>query len=304
MFPVLIKQHNWRSIIDVFAGYVRALLAASEGQGTRFALHRDISATNLLVTKNCAPRVADWGFGCIDNDVARRTASTVERIGTAVYMGVRVLYGCDERSVVDDLESLFLVFGHCLWKEFGTKNPLYEGLWLGKSKTDVAILDREKWLVDKESLVDEMELSPRCPNALQHLLEAMYDALFSGTARIRLYRKSLKEMRVAARDVGEWQRIFTSSAELLDSYNANNMPCLYELRAYAARSLANNEAAVDEITRDFSRLNSQAGQTPPSPVPGQGRNSVRRSASFGGHNVEATPPANLRRKRDVTSSAA
>ncbi|KAJ2142721.1 hypothetical protein IW136_001879, partial [Coemansia sp. RSA 678] len=95
-------------IIDIFAGYVHTLVAAAGIDNGQYALHRDISIGNLMVTEDGSPYIIDWGCGrvCAEDDGPRSSAK--EMIGTAVYMGIRILAGCNARSVIDDLESMFL----------------------------------------------------------------------------------------------------------------------------------------------------------------------------------------------------
>ncbi|KAJ2124473.1 hypothetical protein IW147_001642, partial [Coemansia sp. RSA 720] len=101
------KPDSWQ-MIDIFAGYFHALLVAATGneQG-EFILHRDISAMNLLV-KDSQPFVIDWGNG-IHAFSADRIASKSVRVGTAPFMGIRVLNRSSRRSLIDDVESLFLL---------------------------------------------------------------------------------------------------------------------------------------------------------------------------------------------------
>ncbi|KAJ2402860.1 hypothetical protein GGI23_000399 [Coemansia sp. RSA 2559] len=93
-------------VIDLFAGYSHTILAASSGRGDKIVLHRDISTGNLLVRES-KPFVIDWGLRLCAHD-ANRIASTTPRVGTAPFMGVRVLNSQPKRSCIDDLESLFL----------------------------------------------------------------------------------------------------------------------------------------------------------------------------------------------------
>ncbi|KAJ2394058.1 hypothetical protein GGI23_004836, partial [Coemansia sp. RSA 2559] len=94
------------TVIDLFAGYSHTILAASSGRGGMTVLHRDISAGNLLVRES-KPFVIDWGLGLCTHG-ASRIASTTPRVGTAPFMGIRVLNAQPKRSCIDDLESLFL----------------------------------------------------------------------------------------------------------------------------------------------------------------------------------------------------
>ncbi|KAJ2654208.1 hypothetical protein IWW48_006254, partial [Coemansia sp. RSA 1200] len=101
------------SIIDVFAGYAHTLLAAAviETQ-KKYALHRDVSMGNLMVSAKGAPYVIDWGCGRVCTNGEEPRSSGKQMIGTVIYMSIRILTNCKKKSVVDDLESLFLVFCH------------------------------------------------------------------------------------------------------------------------------------------------------------------------------------------------
>ncbi|KAJ2244038.1 hypothetical protein GGH97_003331, partial [Coemansia sp. RSA 475] len=113
-------------IIDIFAGYVHTLVAAAGIDNGQYALHRDISIGNLMVTEDGSPYIIDWGCGrvCAEDDGPRSSAKEI--IGTAVYMGIRILAGCNARSVIDDLESMFLVLVHYVWLTYGKMDPIYK----------------------------------------------------------------------------------------------------------------------------------------------------------------------------------
>ncbi|KAJ2645762.1 hypothetical protein IWW40_005875 [Coemansia sp. RSA 1250] len=97
-------------IVDAFAGYAHTLIAAATmDTDTNFVLHRDVSTGNLMISNDKMPYVIDWGYGriCAENEVP--SYSDKKMIGAAVYMSIRVLKQCWKRSVIDDLESLFLL---------------------------------------------------------------------------------------------------------------------------------------------------------------------------------------------------
>ncbi|KAJ2500342.1 hypothetical protein GGI11_007883, partial [Coemansia sp. RSA 2049] len=61
-------------IIDVFAGYVHTLIAAVVvDRQHKYALHHDVSMSNLTVSAKGAPYVIDWGCGrvCTDGEKPR-----------------------------------------------------------------------------------------------------------------------------------------------------------------------------------------------------------------------------------------
>ncbi|PIA12894.1 hypothetical protein COEREDRAFT_12035 [Coemansia reversa NRRL 1564] len=150
-------------IINIFAGYAHTLIAAAiVDDNKKFVLHRDISTGNLTVQNN-RPFIIDWGCGrvCIKDEC--RTSSAKELIGTTIYMGIRVLKGYRTRSVIDDLESLFLVLCHCLWKSIGEKNEKFRNLYfavLQQSEDDY--IDEDKADRDpkrlRETVVDAENL--------------------------------------------------------------------------------------------------------------------------------------------------
>ncbi|KAJ2793793.1 hypothetical protein H4R20_006435, partial [Coemansia guatemalensis] len=95
------------AVVDIFAGYFHTILAASSVCDGEVILHRDISAGNLLV-RDSMPFVIDWGLGLYAH-AKSRVVSTTPLVGTAPFMGVRVLCSMERRSCIDDIESLLLV---------------------------------------------------------------------------------------------------------------------------------------------------------------------------------------------------
>ncbi|KAJ2077127.1 hypothetical protein H4R24_005316, partial [Coemansia sp. RSA 988] len=254
LFSLYVAQKAWDKITDVFAGYVHTLLAASNGEGGRFALHRDISMNNLLISEGNTPFIIDWGYGCIDNISAKRTASTYEKIGTAVYMGIRVLHGCGDRSVVDDLESLFLVFCHCLWESFGTVADLFTNMWLsGSTTTELMINHRIGWLGTAETFLASMKLKVECPDVLQRFALGMYNLLFPTTHPISSYHAKLDEERDSAKQVSEWLLVFEHAVGARHATGSTAMPCLQHLYNYAD-SISRDTVFVDSQLRGMSSL--------------------------------------------------
>ncbi|KAJ2505217.1 hypothetical protein GGI11_007086, partial [Coemansia sp. RSA 2049] len=131
-----------KRVVDIFAAYAHTLIAAARiGKDNRFVLHRDISLGNLMVTHSGQPYIIDWGYGCVcDSSICHRPASGKVIVGTTIYMSIRVLFNKETRSLIDDLESLFLVFCHCLWTTYGnTRNEYYKDLWVKGNKLQVEL---------------------------------------------------------------------------------------------------------------------------------------------------------------------
>ncbi|KAJ2824345.1 hypothetical protein IWW50_003373, partial [Coemansia erecta] len=136
-------------IIDAFAAYSHAILAATSGRDGEMVLHRDISTGNLLI-HGAEPFIIDWGLGLCDRD-ENRVVSTFHCIGTAPFMGIRVLKRKEKRSCVDDLESLFLVLSKCVWSKYGVKGNSYKSLWHQDTSVDSLFDSRSGWLASEES---------------------------------------------------------------------------------------------------------------------------------------------------------
>ncbi|KAJ1763866.1 hypothetical protein LPJ74_006751, partial [Coemansia sp. RSA 1843] len=217
-------------IIDIFAAYTHTLISAAKIHENRFVLHRDVSLGNLMVTRKGHPYIIDWGCGnvCyIDKD---RLPSGKVIVGTAIYMGIRILRKCRTRSVVDDLESLFLVFCHCLWRQYGTENPYYEYLWT-RGDLDLVTLTRTNWLRSKAALFEHMEIKGCLPEPYRILAEGMFDLLFPSSFPISSFERNIDDPRVAAFSSSEWLHIFE---EAVDVTGATATPYLKQLQDYMA----------------------------------------------------------------------
>ncbi|KAJ2547418.1 hypothetical protein EV175_005230, partial [Coemansia sp. RSA 1933] len=204
-------------VIDTFAAYAHTLIAAAKvDEDSQFVLHRDVSLRNLMVKPSGHPYVIDWGYGRIcDSDASRRTALGKVIIGTTIYMGIRILDKYKTRSVVDDLESLFLVFCHCIWRTYGNiKNKHYDNLWKCGDMHTVT-LTRKDWLGSKITLLKRMDtISGTLPESYQMLIEGMFDLLFPSSSPIGSFEDCHDDPRVKAFKSSEWLSVFERAAEI------------------------------------------------------------------------------------------
>ncbi|KAJ2717748.1 hypothetical protein GGI07_005940, partial [Coemansia sp. Benny D115] len=118
------KEHSLDNEVDRIVQKVTTCLVQARKAGV---LHRDISTSNIVVTESSVS-VIDWGYSRTDDsvlpcikekvntawDIDIDEITTIEEendgnIGTPSYMGVRILMGGMDRSLLDDIESLFYV---------------------------------------------------------------------------------------------------------------------------------------------------------------------------------------------------
>ncbi|KAJ2498643.1 hypothetical protein GGH96_004144 [Coemansia sp. RSA 1972] len=238
--------HTPSKIIDVFAGYVHTLVAAAgiDDKG-RYALHRDISVGNLMVTKNGSPYIIDWGCGrvCEMNDDPRESAKEI--IGTAVYMGIRILAGCKTRSVIDDLESMFLVLTHCIWHTYGKKDSTYKHLWIF---TDLDLVKdmRGSWLSTKDTFFFKMCGSETLPKALRTFVDSLYRLLFPPTFSIGTLNAESSDTRQEDFKVEAWLNAFNAAAKIAKKGSKMCMPNLDMLRKYVRKNLDRRISFLNE----------------------------------------------------------
>ncbi|KAJ2522188.1 hypothetical protein H4217_000921 [Coemansia sp. RSA 1939] len=234
-------------IIDVFAGYVHTLLAAAViDSQNKYALHRDVSMGNLMVSVKGAPYVIDWGCGRVCTHGEEPRSSGKQMIRTAIYMGIRILTNCATRSVVDDLESLFLVFCHCLWRRYGKRNAHYEDIWSVKSLSNVSNA-RIAWLVSEKNFFDRMGLSENdTPKALRALAIGMYTVLFPSKSPIHSFSADDDDPRVDAFDAQEWLQVFDIAIGYASINGGVHMRCLHKLRKYVKRKSARRISFIVE----------------------------------------------------------
>ncbi|KAJ2809522.1 hypothetical protein H4R20_000024 [Coemansia guatemalensis] len=117
----------------MFVRFSHSLLKANAGDGKKFLLHWDIPTGNLLITQVGKPQVIDWGCGLVvSTDSPHRQPSAGVVVGTASYMGCRVLMGEFKHSVIDDFVLLFLVYSANLAEIFGTPDSSWQqDMWGG-----------------------------------------------------------------------------------------------------------------------------------------------------------------------------
>ncbi|KAJ2862238.1 hypothetical protein GGI22_002244, partial [Coemansia erecta] len=206
-------------IVDIFAGYLHTLLVAADGDEDGYILHRDISAGNLLVKDDKHPYIIDWGCGLVAKKNQSRTPSTNAIIGTAPFMGIRVLYRTSYRSLLEDLESLFLVLSLCLWNKFGdgqskSRDDNFEKMWRGTLTTEDIIESRAQWLHSHDSYWSTMKIKD-CPDCLTELATGMYDLLFpEGGTFIRKHACKDIDPRITQFKAKNWTKIFRTAADL------------------------------------------------------------------------------------------
>ncbi|KAJ2829551.1 hypothetical protein IWW50_000793 [Coemansia erecta] len=232
-------------IIDLFAGYAHTIIAAARVQDGKYVLHRDISVGNLMVKPNGCPYVIDWGYGCVCTVGTISPSTGKDAIGTAIFMGIRILLHSRTRSVVDDLESLFLVFCYCLWGSYGKRNDDFTGLWTGAKEHSTRIA-RKAWLGNKKTLIASMEASGSLPKPLQFLAENMYDLLFPASSPIYEFTANSTDPWVSAFKLSEWLGAFESAAGLVSKDARESMRWIGELREYVEASTDSTILSVTE----------------------------------------------------------
>ncbi|KAJ2147305.1 hypothetical protein IW136_000181 [Coemansia sp. RSA 678] len=240
-----LRPANSYQMTDMFAGYFHALLAAATGDGRKFVLHRDISVKNLLV-KNMQPFLIDWGCGIVADIDIPRVASNYAKVGTAPFMGLRVLSERSNRSLIDDLESLFIVFAHCLWLRYGTIPAEDKKYWDGTAPTNELISFRIDWLLCENSLIDRMKLE-NCPEELRNLATAMRELVYP-LSKMYFYniRKDVTDPRLATFNAREWVAAFDTAAASSKSTNITRVN-LEHLREYVENTPECNTLLIDKI---------------------------------------------------------
>ncbi|KAJ1830849.1 hypothetical protein LPJ63_004683, partial [Coemansia sp. RSA 2711] len=236
------------TIIDLFAGYAHTLLAAADGSSSdNFVLHRDISARNLTVRNHQQPFVIDWGCGRVMPSGGSRTPSAEAMVGTAMYMALRVLAQKSQRSVIDDLESLFLVFSHCLWAKYGdTTSNAFKTAWDFELGPESSLTNRTAWLISELSYINEMGLHKRTPAGLKTLAKSLYRLLFSKPVDLYELKTSETDPRVELLNYSDWAAAFASAAKLVSPNHRREMSCLQQLQAYVNPAVPQDAPQVRE----------------------------------------------------------
>ncbi|KAJ1723489.1 hypothetical protein LPJ61_005821, partial [Coemansia biformis] len=193
-------------VVDLFAGYVHALLVAATGDGEQYLLHRNISMGNLMV-KDSGPVIIDWGCGHVYQIGKDRGSSSTAMVGTAPYMGIRILNESPRRSAIDDLESIFLVLSHCIFNKYGLSGAASADLvemWKGSQTMEDMAEARTSWLVDEAAYWHKMNTWD-CPCVLELLAKGMYRLLFPGNSvHVRDIALSVCDPRIALFSAKSW----------------------------------------------------------------------------------------------------
>ncbi|KAJ2124733.1 Anaphase promoting complex subunit 11 [Coemansia sp. RSA 720] len=236
---------NSHQMMGMFAGYFHALLAAATGNGRKFVLHRDVSARNLLV-KNTRPFLIDWGCGIVADTDRPRYAPKYSMVGTMPFMGLRVLSECSNRSLIDDLESLLIVFAYCLWLKYGTIPAKDKKYWDGTATTNGLLDFRICWLQCENSFIDRMKLYG-CPEELEKLAIAMYGLVYP-LSKVSLYNiyTDVTDPRLAIFNAHEWVAAFDTAAASSKSANIScvNLELLHE---YVKNTPECNALLIDSV---------------------------------------------------------
>ncbi|KAJ2248893.1 hypothetical protein GGH98_003711 [Coemansia sp. RSA 454] len=285
-------------IIDIFAGYVHTLVAAAGIDNGQYALHRDISIGNLMVTEDGSPYIIDWGCGrvCAEDDGPRSSAKEI--IGTAVYMGIRILAGCNARSVIDDLESMFLVLVHYVWLTYGKMDPIYKHLWITPDLGMVKAM-RVSWLNAKDTFFFNMGGSEILPKALHALVESLYELLFPSTFSIGTLNAKSTDPRRKDFKVSAWLGAFDNAANIARKECNIPMPNLDMLREHVRTNLNRRISFIDEPSLPPQENTNKENRS--QNLPDEGFEELLSEGSKG--NLPETPTQNSSKKRlsDLTN---
>ncbi|KAJ2801037.1 hypothetical protein H4R21_002945 [Coemansia helicoidea] len=228
-------------MLDLFAGYAHTILAAAIGSRNVQIMHRDVSMGNLMVKDDNSPAVIDWGCGVVIPFGELRAPVSSPMVGTAPYMGLRVLLRMPQRSVVDDLESLFLVLTHCLVQNHTsgrdpTVGVALEQMWSGKLNLEAMVDIRKKWLGSEDSYWDWLMLRD-CPQALEVLAKSLHRLLFLGDVSMAMITGSHRDPRLDRISLQRWAGAFVSAANVARRSGPVHLPCLQRLAAYIRTQL-------------------------------------------------------------------
>ncbi|KAJ2217156.1 hypothetical protein EV179_000623 [Coemansia sp. RSA 487] len=247
-FLINLDSSSVHRVVDIFAGYLHTLLVAATGDKCEYILHRDISAGNLLV-KDSKPYVIDWGCGLIAKKNEPRIPSTISAVGTAPFMGIRILYSSKCRSLLGDLESMFLVLSYCLWNKYGdgsdaTRKDDFAKMWNGALNPDDMIDTRNKWLTKHDKYWGMMKIQ-KCPNFLKALAIGMYDLLFSGYGALVSDLASMPiDPRLANFKAEKWAKVFRDAANLAKEEECSGFVHIDLLCKYPESLIKNIEWSV------------------------------------------------------------
>ncbi|KAJ2847188.1 hypothetical protein IWW36_003980 [Coemansia brasiliensis] len=113
-------------------------------------LHRDISIGNLMMRGN-TPFVIDWGCALLNFSGNEREISQKSMVGTAIFMALRVLADAKTRSIIDDLDSLFLMATYCTWIKYDdARSESFKKIWSRLDPFKGIVNTRRPWLSNDE----------------------------------------------------------------------------------------------------------------------------------------------------------
>ncbi|KAJ2801780.1 hypothetical protein H4R20_003540 [Coemansia guatemalensis] len=157
-------------------------------------LHRDISYGNITI-KNKRAYLIDWGYakflpwahtgelaqrwGFGDTNVTQNENEHDSITGTPLFMSVQILLGATERSIMHDLESLFMVMLHSLASINGrvpdSDDPKYGWKFLG---SDMTATLRLGCLCCPQKYLEKFGCGD-CGQVVKSVADSMYRLLFT-----------------------------------------------------------------------------------------------------------------------------
>ncbi|KAJ2160728.1 hypothetical protein GGF46_002029 [Coemansia sp. RSA 552] len=230
-FAALVDQPQ--AFVDVVAGYVFTMFRAATGDGTQFVLHRDISVGSLLVDEDNRPWITGWDSALVAQSAGERSVSAGRHLGTPVFMSIRALAGMDKRSVIDDLESLFLAVSYCAWGQYGQGRDR-DSLWNKETTQEDLVRGRVAWFSFDDEYLACMGLGKGCPDYLVRLLGNLRRLLLP-VANIRAIRRQDIDPRIEAFDARKWVLALKIVLNL-KSIPKERMPQLYALDRFVAET--------------------------------------------------------------------
>ncbi|KAJ2780367.1 hypothetical protein H4R18_003499 [Coemansia javaensis] len=190
-------------IVDAVSGHIHAIMRAGTGDDAGFMLHRNLTPQNMMVCSERHPVLLGWRSALVADSPARsRSASTQGRIGTRPFMGIRVLWGRTHRSIMDDLESVFLAVAYSVWNKYSEDKAPLDAMWAGTMEIDDMIKRRVEWLGSETEFLEGMCLG-RCPEGLLVLVRWFYGLVASGGVMATLAKRAI-DPRLATFSADDW----------------------------------------------------------------------------------------------------
>ncbi|KAJ1917128.1 hypothetical protein H4219_003389 [Mycoemilia scoparia] len=124
----------------------------------------------------------DWGYSKIVKGLGDGNENCQDPItGTLPFMSIRVLHKCSNRTVIDDLESLFYVLLFCVALVLKTNKPVDEMIFWNTNAMDLLGGLRSFVMADYKN-VKKAAFGPNVyvPEKVDAVLREFYDILFTG----------------------------------------------------------------------------------------------------------------------------